>query len=61
MEGKGPIGGGKASFLELDRSFGRPKGLFMGRMDRFGYGNNPLGDPIGPPDDKMDPFRHSND
>ena len=47
--------------MEPDRSFGRPEGLFMGRMDRFIYGNDPLGEPIDPPDDKMDPFRHAND
>ena len=45
----------------MDRSFGRPEGLFMGRMDRFCYGNDPLGETIDPPDDKMDPFRHGND
>ena len=28
----------------------------MGRMDRFSYGNDPLGDPLGPSKDKMDPF-----
>ncbi len=61
MEKKGPIGGGKGSFLESDRSFGRPKGLFMGRKDRFRYGIDPFGDPIGPPDDKMDPFRDAKD
>ncbi len=61
LEKKGPIGEGKRTFLEPDRSFGRPKGLFMGRTDRFSYGNDPLGETIGPPDDKMDPFRHSND
>ncbi len=61
MEGKGPIRGGKASFLELDRPFQRQKGLFMGRMDRFSYGNDPFGDPIDPPDDKIDPFRDAKD
>ena len=33
----------------------------MGRMDRFRYGNDPLGETIGPPDDKMDPFRDAKD
>ncbi len=61
LEKKGPIEGGKRTFLKSDRSFGRPKGLFMGRMDRFGYGNDPLGDSLGPPDDKMDPFRDVKD
>ncbi len=45
----------------MDRPFERPKGLFMGRIDRFGGGNDPFGDPIGPPDDKIDPFRDSKD
>ncbi len=47
--------------MEPDRPFERPKRLFMGRMDRFGYGNDPFGDPIGPPENKMDPFRDSRD
>ncbi len=45
----------------MDRPFEGLKGLFMGRMDRFGYGNDPLGDSLGPPKEKFDHFRHSND
>jgi hypothetical protein len=33
----------------------------MGRKDRFSYGIDPLGETIGPPDDKMDPFRDAKD
>ncbi len=61
MEGKGPIGRGKGTFLEPDRPFERAKGLFMGRIDRFGCGNDPFCDPIGPPDDKIPPFGDAND
>ncbi len=61
MEGKGPIGGGKRTFLEPERPFERPKGLFGGKIDRFGGGNDPFFDPLGPPDDKMDPFRDPRD
>ncbi len=61
LEGKGPIGGRKRSFLELDRFSERPKGLFLGKIDRSGGGNDPFGDPIGPPKDKIDPFRDPRD
>ena len=61
LEGKGLIGGGKRTFLEPDRPFERPKGLFMRKIDRFGCGNDPFCDPMGPPDDKMDPFRDPRD
>ena len=61
LEGKGLIGGGKRTFLEPDRPFERPKGLFMRKIDRFGCGNDPFCDPIGPPDDKIPPFGDAND
>ncbi len=61
MEGKGPSGGGKRTFMGPDRPFERPKGLFMGRIDRFGCGNDPFCDPIGPPEYKIDPFRDPRD
>ena len=61
MEGKGPIGGGKRTFLESDRPFERPKGLFLEKIDRTGGGNDPFCDPIDPLDDKNDSFRDPRD
>ncbi len=61
MEGKGPIGGGKRTFLDPDRPFERPKGLFLGKIDRTGGGNDPFCDPIDPLDDKNDSFRDPRD
>ncbi len=61
LERKGPIGGGKRTFLEPDRLFERQKRLFIGRMNRFGCGIDPFCDPIGPPDDKIPPFGDAND
>ncbi len=40
----------------MDRFSERPKGLFLGKIDRSGGGNDPFCDPIGPPKDKIDPF-----
>ncbi len=61
MEGKGPIGRRKGSFLKLDRPFEGPKGLFIAKIDRSGCGNDPFGDPIGPPEEEIDPFGDTND
>ena len=45
----------------MDRPFEGLKGLFMGRMDRFGYGIDPFGETIGPPEEEIGPFRDAKD
>ncbi len=45
----------------MDRPFEGPKGLFIAKIDRSGCENDPFGDPIGPPEEEIDPFRDTND